>query len=695
MRTKSIIPAQVSPIPTPIVSHMTDEEFFALQQEGRLTIYGRLRETLRLAVLQFVSKPTEYNQNIDRHEIMDFCNANRVWRAYHAVTLVNQGFCNWTKNIMFIEGREVLRHAESSKASVEPSTLTKTWEKMLQIQTWLKCTNPESLEAGMTDAQFLDTMRRKIEDECDTECRKVVNRINNESILTNDAPTAGNYFHAIAFDRLFGPVVDHLIDNYYNRQLYCHLPGRYLNKSLMMMTSTPDADISYIADPVEHMNKMNAAIDDKLNAMCYEHTSHVGGNIEDELFGGDDDSSETQAESSMLSSDTIPPSIGIIELKTFSNPSISKYEVNSVMQCKTESQRKRNLLQLLENKLTFCGKMPGNVKPWRSVANAFNKTNHFVAARDMGKAGKKTDLYPHLRYPVCLEMPNDDDPDDYSNIKRTVSGSSPWYEIFPRQHKAVCFLFNVNSVENEIILTEVFDDGAPILLVPQSTFAMQMLEQTTVMGVQKPGMQSIYVALIKAEKENLHETQPQERWRATNRMGLAYAISLTFTKEVVKNMERLLREQFAYRFGHEIRLSKKTETAAMSFMRRHCIQRPCVVYKKPPIEKGRRVLGCLTNDNNSITTKTSTEFFGPGPSKCISESKSGLPFLQCTNDVTTPPIRRKNLFRRGVHNPAPKFEYGGLNLPEVHKNNIDTTVEWYDDGVEDNTLLSACDISVF
>ena len=97
---------------------------------------------------------------------------------------------------------------------------------------------------------------------------EIRNDIGNDYIVTDNAFMAGTYFHAIAFDELFGQIADHLVKNHKNQTLHAYLPGRYLNNNLLMMTSTPDADISYESDPEKYMDIMCDFSDKKLNRLA-------------------------------------------------------------------------------------------------------------------------------------------------------------------------------------------------------------------------------------------------------------------------------------------------------------------------------------------------------------------------------------------------------------------------------------------
>lgn len=508
--------------------------------------YSRLRFSLHTIISELIRERGPYNEEADFAQLNLLLAEGRVCEAYFYCTLVNQGFCNWSKPLLFIEGRDTLK-----------STNTKTIDSVIKDHLYK---HGGWLTRGKTPkADFHAYIQKRTSNECIIECGRFTHRLGNVDIQTSDPAAAGTYFHTIAFPQIFPRVAELLVTPPEGGgKMYCHLPGRQINPRLPLMTSTPDCTVSvipvkskYVRDEVglvdrhlEHMakvaegNGVDSLISDTVRDIIGFNLVTEGGgeNRKDRcsLFDPVDrttvcDTDEATSDVKKDGSESNSSStLAIMELKTFSKPDITQEDVHGVTRQKNEHDRKNALVKLLVKNLKGNNKMNEDIKLWRGRSNVYNQGNCFVPRDEMGMQSKGTVMYPLSSYPPLGLDP------------MLQIDELPWADVFPIQRRAVAMLLDIDSIENEVLVTEVFEDP-PILLTPQCSFGMQMLEQVTVIP-RKP-VQCIFVGMFKAEKETFNCTAdlpPDRRFRATNRPALVYAVSVEFHDRPIANMEKLV-----------------------------------------------------------------------------------------------------------------------------------------------------------
>lgn len=489
--------------------------------------YGRFLKTVDIVVREFIAEPAVCNQNIDKFQIETLLNNGRPLEAYFICTKENQGFANYTKSVVFLDPKALLH---SHKRDV----LHNLWTHKLENDHCGWISHPYN-----SDKELYRHIKMKMTENCIAKSNEVTNDTYANLACTDSYMLSGTYLHEVlAPENLFPLLMDHFFKTHLDKKPTCHVSGRVPCWRFPVVGSTPDGIISTIQDETEFAAKLMSDVDFKVKTLAdgKNVTAHL---IDDEqvLFGAADTNHTKFSGNRKSCSDHV---LGIVELKTYGKPYISSVDVAEIGKHVDDWQSMSTYLQtVLDRCFIEAKKLPSSPAQGtrRKFSPIFNKNNCFAKRVDLGNQYNGSILYPKKNYPLF-----------YMDEKNVDYGYVHYTEVFQEQPRAVCFVFDVDKEENELLYTHVWDikttEPPPYLLVPHAEVTRQMLDQKFAMD--RPGITSIYVGLVKAWRAD--SCAPLDRkWTTKNRLGIAYCLQINFNDEDVEAVGKRLLEQLRSR----------------------------------------------------------------------------------------------------------------------------------------------------
>jgi len=454
---------------------------------------------LKVYMREFVSKPQPCNDGLDLYTLNRLLDEERITEVYFICTQHCQGLANFTKPLFFLEARVLVEMDHQAK----PMNMNNRWSKALsQHLGWLY----NKTDKEHVDALDLDAKSRLIPES---------NRLHKAMLLgwkRVDTPSlSGTYLHEVNSKQMFEVVSNRLLKIPSEFEVFTS--GRIVHKRLPFISSTPDCIVGLNEEKTRRV-------------MCPRTRITV-------FPLGEEESEPVKAFRRLYAPKAV------MELKTFHTHAVSSeyiQDIKAAINTGDESCIEAKLESVLERLFQSNRKM-AHYDHVRNQPTIFLKQTHFVTTKKM----RNTMTTRGCRYPIQnIPFMNLGNPDKYdTNLGVPVEHlcCDP-NNLGP----AIMMVYDVDSPDNQMIYCHRWM-RTPVVLTPQSQYAMQMLEQFIVVADSNSACTAVFIGMFKAYKVQSTSRSIADDHLSHNRYGIGIAFTVNFPLEMRLAMERGMVDQ--------------------------------------------------------------------------------------------------------------------------------------------------------